>query len=63
MKETNTMNKKQIKIGTEVIVNGGACVIVDQVVENNPHRPFWGTTEDGEEMGFSIENVLAIVPE
>ena len=62
MKENNTMKKEQIKIGTEVIVNG-ACVIIDQVVENNPHRPFWGTTEDGEEIGFSFEHVMAIVPE
>ena len=57
---TTTM-KEKIKVGDMVIVCGQA-VIVDEVYPNNPHRPFWGTTEDGEEVGFSTEQITAICP-
>jgi hypothetical protein len=53
--------KEKIEIGDMVIVCGQA-VIVDEVYPNNPHRPFWGTTEDGEEVGFSTEQITAICP-
>jgi len=59
MKDTELTNS--IKVGTMVIVCGQP-VIVDEVYHNNPHRPFWGTTEDGEEVGFSTEQVTAICP-
>ena len=53
--------KEKIKVGDMVIVCG-QVVIVDEVILNNPHRPFWGTTEDGEDVGFSYEQITAICP-
>jgi len=57
----NTERTNTIKVGDMVIVCGQP-VIVDEVYPNNPHRPFWGTTEDGEEVGFSTQQITAICP-
>jgi hypothetical protein len=54
MKETN-----KIKIGDYVIVNG-TQVLVDEI---NLGIQYWGTDQDGEEMGFTSEQVTAIVPQ
>ena len=56
-----TLPQQKIEVGTMVIVCGQP-VIVDEVYPNNPHRPFWGTTEDGEEVGFSTAQITAIYP-
>lgn len=59
MKENNTMKKEQIKIGDSVIVNG-IQVKVDEIIEETQ---YWGIDQDGDEIGFTSEQVMAIVPE
>jgi len=59
MKENNTMKKEQIKIGDSVIVNG-IQVKVDEIIQETQ---YWGVDTDGEEIGFTSEQVMAIVPE
>lgn len=53
------MKKEQIKIGDSVIVNG-IQVKVDEIIEETQ---YWGIDQDGDEIGFTSEQVMAIVPE
>jgi hypothetical protein len=57
MKETN-----KIKIGDFVIVNG-TQLLVDEIIQEYGHRQYWGKDDDGEDMGFTSEQVTAIVPQ
>ena len=47
-----------IKIGDYVIVNG-TQVLVDEVNGNE----YWGTDCDGDDLGFTYEQIDAIVPQ
>jgi hypothetical protein len=55
----NTNMEKTIKIGDSVIVNG-TLVLVDEI---NLGIQYWGKDDDGEDMGFTSEQVTAIVPQ
>lgn len=57
MKETNYTTN--IKVGDSVMVNG-MQIIVD---ENCGNGHFWGSDCDGDEIGFTTEEILAIVPD
>ena len=48
-----------IKIGDYVIVNG-TQVLVDEI---NLGIQYWGKDDDGEDIGFTSEQVTAIVPQ
>ena len=57
MKETNYTTN--IKVGDSVMVNG-MQIIVD---ENCGNGHFWGSDCDGGEIGFTTEEILAIIPD
>jgi len=48
-----------IKIGDYVIVNG-TQVLVDEIINQTQ---YWGTDCDGDDIGFTSEQVTAIVPQ
>lgn len=50
--------KEKIEIGDFVIV-GSQVVCVDTAEDAGM---FWGTTDDGEEVGFYRDNITAICP-
>ena len=54
--------KETIKIGDFVIVNG-TQLLVDEIIQEYGHRQYWGKDDDGEDMGFTSEQVTAIVPQ
>ena len=51
--------KERIKVGMFVIV-AGICVHVDEVEENGQ---CWGIDDDGDDIGFHVDTITAIVPE
>ena len=54
----NTAMKEKIEIGDMVII-GSQVVCVDTAEDAGM---FWGTTSDGEEVGFYRDNITAICP-
>ena len=51
--------EKTIKIGDSVIVNG-TQVLVDEIINETQ---YWGMDTDGQDHGFTSEQVTAIVPQ